>query len=71
LRLRPTTRADADGLLAFFARLSGRSAYQRFHGARWIDRALVENLLDPDWQSRGVLVERPSAKQPAQELVAA
>jgi hypothetical protein len=54
LRLRPTTRADADGLLAFFARLSGRSAYQRFHGARWIDRALVENLLDPDWRSRGV-----------------
>jgi len=55
LRLRPPTAADADELVAFFARLSERSRSLRFHGAREVDRALVEPYLDPDWTRVGAL----------------
>jgi acetyl coenzyme A synthetase (ADP forming)-like protein len=56
LRLRPPTAADADALLAFFAGLSDRSLYLRFHGSRHVSPQLVEPDLDPDWVERGALV---------------
>ena len=56
LRLRPPTGADGDALLAFFAALSGRSLYLRFHGVRRVDRGLVDPFLDPNWNETGALV---------------
>ncbi len=56
LRLQAPISADLDALEAFFSGLSDRSFYQRFHGVRHIDRALVEHFVDPDWHDRGVLV---------------
>ncbi len=56
LRLRPPGPADAEALLAFFAGLSERSRYLRFHGQPALTPALVEPILDPDWQERGALV---------------
>ncbi len=46
LRLRPPTSADSADLLEFFARLSDRSRYLRFHGVRRVDDALVAPLVD-------------------------
>ena len=56
LRLRPPAAADADQVVGFFDRLSARSLYLRFHGAREVDTRLVEPFLDPDWAERGSLV---------------
>ena len=56
LRLRPPGTDDADALLAFFAALSDRSRYLRFHGARRVGRDLVDPVLDPDWTETGALV---------------
>ncbi len=56
LRLRATAASDADALVDFFAGLSERSFYLRFHGIRHVDRALVEHFIAPDWHDRGVLV---------------
>jgi acetate---CoA ligase (ADP-forming) len=56
LRLRAPTADDTEGLVAFFAGLSDRSLYLRFHGARRVDEKLVEPFLDPDWSSFGALV---------------
>jgi succinyl-CoA synthetase alpha subunit/RimJ/RimL family protein N-acetyltransferase len=56
LRLRAPVPEEAGALEAFFAGLSARSFYQRFHGIRQIDRSLVEHLVEPDWVDRGVLV---------------
>jgi RimJ/RimL family protein N-acetyltransferase len=56
LRLRAPARADADALAAFFAELSERSFYLRFHGVRRVDDDLVRHFLEPDWQGRGVLI---------------
>ncbi len=56
LRLRPPRREDTDALLAFFAGLSPRSLYQRFHGMPSIRPELVERLLEPDWVERGALL---------------
>ncbi|HET7745178.1 MAG TPA: GNAT family N-acetyltransferase [Gaiellaceae bacterium] len=56
LRLRPPLGDDVDGLLAFFAGLSDRSRYLRFHGIRAVDERLVEPVVDPDWVERGALV---------------
>jgi acetate---CoA ligase (ADP-forming) len=56
LRLRAPASEDAGALLAFFAGLSERSLYQRFHGLRHVDAALVDPLLDPDWVERGALI---------------
>jgi acetyl coenzyme A synthetase (ADP forming)-like protein len=58
IRLEPPTAVDADDLIGFFAGLSERSLYLRFHGYRAVDRSLVEPLLDPDWTGRGALVGR-------------
>jgi acetate---CoA ligase (ADP-forming) len=56
LRLRPPGPDDADALVAFFAGLSERSRYQRFHGLRTVDASLVERYLELDWSERGALV---------------
>ena len=45
LRLRPPRTEDADALLAFFAALSERSLYLRFHGARKVDERIVDPVL--------------------------
>jgi acetyl coenzyme A synthetase (ADP forming)-like protein len=56
LRLRPPTRDDAGALLTFFSALSERSLYLRFHGFPELSSRLVESLVEPDWQERGVLL---------------
>jgi acetate---CoA ligase (ADP-forming) len=56
MRLRAPARTDAGALVDFFNHLSERSRYLRFHGARLVDDALVENFLDPDASDRGALV---------------
>ena len=56
LRLRPPASSDADALVAFFAGLSEDSRSTRFHGARRVDRELVEPYLNPDWADRGGLI---------------
>jgi acetyl coenzyme A synthetase (ADP forming)-like protein len=56
LRLRPPRKDDADALLAFFASLSERSLYLRFHGFPVLEPRLVEPLIDPDWVERGALL---------------
>ncbi len=55
LRLRPPGHDDAQALLAFFGGLSQRSLYLRYHGVPELGPRLVETLVDPDWQERGVL----------------
>jgi len=56
LRLRSPEAADADDLLAFFAGLSERSRFLRFHGFPALTPALVEPMLEPDWEERGALL---------------
>ena len=56
LRLRPPRQEDAEGLLRFFEALSERSLYRRFHGFPQVSAALVEPLLDSDWEERGALL---------------
>ncbi|MFY9580222.1 MAG: hypothetical protein WAQ33_12980, partial [Gaiellaceae bacterium] len=56
MRLRPPQAADADILVAFFAGLSDRSLYLRFHGHPNVDQRLVDPVLDPDWGERGALI---------------
>ncbi len=56
LRLRPPTREDADALLDFFGALSQRSLYLRYHGLPELGPRLVESLVAPDWEERGVLL---------------
>ena len=58
LRLQPPTAEDADALVDFFARLSPRSRYLRFHGARSVDRDVVATFVEPDWTTTGALVGR-------------
>jgi hypothetical protein len=50
--------AEAAELVAFFAGLSARSLFLRFHGFREVDADLVESFLAPDWAERGALVGR-------------
>jgi acetate---CoA ligase (ADP-forming) len=56
LRLRPPRQNDGEALLRFFAGLSVRSLYLRFHGTPSVDMRLVEPLLEPDWEERGALL---------------
>ncbi len=56
LRLRPPRREDQDDLVEFFAALSQRSLYLRFHGFPRLGPELVEQLLDPNWAERGALL---------------
>ena len=56
LRLRPPAAGDAQALSDFFAGLSERSLYLRFHGALTLRPSLVEPFLESDWLERGALV---------------
>ena len=56
LRLRPPVDGDGPALLDFFERLSEHSRYLRFHGFPSLGPALVEPVLDPDWEERGALL---------------
>ena len=56
LRLRPPHSADAEALLAFFAGLSERSRYLRFHGLPELGRGLVEPWVEPNWTDIGALI---------------
>ena len=56
LRLRPPRLEDAKPLLDFFASLSESSLYSRFHGFPQLNEALVEPLLESDWEERGALL---------------
>ena len=56
LRLRPPRAEDTGALLAFFAGLSERSLYLRFHGFPALNPHLVESLPAPDWHERGALL---------------
>ena len=56
LRLRPPRREDAEGLLDFFRGLSEQSLYLRFHGFPNLVEAIVEPMLEPDWEERGALL---------------
>jgi acetate---CoA ligase (ADP-forming) len=70
LRLRPPTADDADALVGFFARLSERSRYLRFHGARAVGPALVEDDLNSDWIERGALLATLSDDDGDEQVVA-
>ncbi|HET8528679.1 MAG TPA: GNAT family N-acetyltransferase [Gaiellaceae bacterium] len=56
LRLRSPEAGDADDLLAFFADLSERSRFLRFHGFPALTPSLVEPVLEPDWEERGAFL---------------
>ena len=56
LRLRPPTEADVDELVAFFAQLSTRSRFLRFHGLAAAGESFARGLVDPDWHEQGSLV---------------
>ena len=56
LRLRPPHSADSEALLAFFADLSERSRYLRFHGLPELGRGLVEPWVEPNWTDIGALI---------------
>jgi acetyl coenzyme A synthetase (ADP forming)-like protein len=71
LRLRAPASSDAGALVAFFERLSADSRYLRFHGARRIDAALVEHMLDPNWIDRGALIGSLTDAEGDERIVAA
>ena len=56
LRLRPPQADDAGALLEFFAGLSERSRYLRFHGFPELGGGLVQPWVEPDWVSTGALL---------------
>jgi acetyl coenzyme A synthetase (ADP forming)-like protein len=56
LRLRPPRPSDEQALVDFFAALSERSLYLRFHGFPALGTKLVAQLLEPDWVERGALL---------------
>ena len=56
LRLRAPVDGDETALIDFFAALSDRSRYLRFHGFAVADSRLARTLIGPDWTERGSLV---------------
>jgi acetyl coenzyme A synthetase (ADP forming)-like protein len=56
LRLRPPTTADVEALAGFFAGLSTRSRFLRFHGLAAAGEPFARTLVEPDWAERGSLV---------------
>ena len=56
LRLRAPLADDEQAMLEFFAGLSERSRYLRFHGFPALTPKLVAPFLDPDWDERGALL---------------
>ena len=68
LRLRPPAAADADALLAFFAGLSERSLYLRFHGIRHGRRGSSSSRSSSPTGTRpgalvGALARRPASSR--------
>ena len=70
LRLRPPHSNDAEALVDFFARLSERSVYQRFHGFPTLGLRTVEPFVDPDWVDRGALMGTLSSDGASERVVA-
>ena len=56
LRLRAPTGADVPGVTAFFADLSVRSRFLRFHGFTVAGDRFVRSFVEPDWVERGSLI---------------
>jgi acetate---CoA ligase (ADP-forming) len=56
LRLRAPLDDDVDGIVAFFAALSTRSRFLRFHGLALAGDRFVRTLVDPDWREKGALI---------------
>ena len=56
LRLRAPVEADVPGLVEFFAALSVRSRFLRFHGLAVAGERFAQTLVQPDWAERGALM---------------
>ena len=56
LRLRPPVEDDVDAIVAFFAGLSTRSRFLRFHGLAAAGERFARTLVEPDWEEKGSLV---------------
>ena len=69
LRLRPPRAQDADEIVEFFATMSERSRYLRFHGLPALGRGLVEPWVEPDWSDVGALIG--ALGEPGEERVVA
>src|SRR5574340_1016849 len=65
LRLREPTAADVDAIATFFARLSERSRFLRFHGLGLRGSSVATAFVDPDWDELGSLVG--TLREPAGE----
>jgi len=56
MRLRAPVEADVPALVAFFAALSVRSRFLRFHGLALAGDRFVRTLVAPDWAEKGSLI---------------
>jgi acetyl coenzyme A synthetase (ADP forming)-like protein len=56
MRLRPPLDEDVPALVSFFADLSVRSRFLRFHGLALAGDRFVRTLIDPDWAEKGALI---------------
>ena len=56
LRLRQPGEDDVEALTSFFADLSTRSVFLRFHGLGVARDRYARTLANPDWTNRGVLI---------------
>ena len=56
LRLREPIAADVDAIATFFARLSERSRFLRFHGLGASGSSVAKAFVDPDWEELGALI---------------
>jgi acetyl coenzyme A synthetase (ADP forming)-like protein len=56
LRLRSPVEDDVPALVAFFADLSVRSRYLRFHGFALAGDRFTGTLINPDWAEKGSLI---------------
>ena len=56
LRLRAPSEADVPAVTAFFADLSVRSRFLRFHGFTVAGDRFVRSFVEPDWAERGSLI---------------
>src|SRR5437899_722402 len=70
LRLRPPHKTDVEALVAFFAGLSERSVYQRFHGFPTVGPATVEPFVEPDWEDMGALMGTLTSDGGSERVVA-
>jgi acetate---CoA ligase (ADP-forming) len=56
MRLRAPVDEDVDALVSFFADLSVRSRFLRFHGLALAGDRFVRTFIDPDWAEKGALI---------------